>query len=325
MVLALLLVLLLAAVTASLSFGSRAIAFGDVAGAIFAGVDSDDATVITSQRLPRTLVAVLAGLALGVAGALMQGHTRNPLAEPGLFGVNAGAAFAVALLAFVAGSVAPAAQTVAALIGAAVVSVLVFVTGLGSMRGGALVMVAILGTTLSSLFASLATALQLLDRGTLDASRYWEVGSVAGRDTSLLWLIVPLVAVGLVLAVVNGFALDALALGDDIAQGLGHDVRRTRVAGIAAIALLAGPVTALCGPIGFLGLVAPQAARVLTGHDYRRLVPFAGIIGAILLLVADTTGRVIAFHGELQAGIVMAALGAPVLIALTRRRRMVSL
>ena len=135
----------------------------------------------------------------------------------------------------------------------------------------------------------------------------------------------PLVALGLVLAAANGFALDALALGDDVAQGLGHDVRRTRIAGITAIALLAGPVTALCGPIGFLGLVAPHAARVLTGHDYRRLVPFAGIIGAILLLAADTTGRVVAFHGELQASIVMSAIGAPVLIALTRRRRMVSL
>ena len=210
--------LLLVALMASLAFGSRAIPFGDVMAAILTDVDSDDATVVTSQRVPRTLVAVLAGVALGVAGALMQGHTRNPLADPGLFGVNAGAAFAVALLAFVAGSSSPAAQAVAALTGAAVVSVLVFVTGLGSMRGGALVMVAILGTTLSSLFASLATALQLLNRESLDASRYWEVGSVAGRDTSLLWLIVPLVALGLVLAAANGFALDALALGDDVAR-----------------------------------------------------------------------------------------------------------
>lgn len=317
--------LLLAALAASLAFGSRSIPLSEVLSAIFGDVDSDNATVITTQRVPRTLVGLMGGLALGVAGALMQGHTRNPLADPGLFGVNAGAGFAVALLAFTTGITDPTIQVGAAMAGAAGVTVLVFVAGLGAMRGGALVMIAILGTTASALFLSLTTALTLLDARTLDASRFWEAGSINNRDTDLLWIIVPMIVIGLVLSVTNGFALDALSLGDDVAQALGHDVRRTRIIGIAAITLLAGPVTALCGPIGFLGLVAPHAARLITGHDYRRLVPFTGVIGAILILIADTIGRVIAFHGELQAGIVMSAIGAPILIGLTRRRRVVSL
>jgi len=320
-----LLVTLTLAVLASLSFGSRSIPLSEVFSAVFTQVDSDNATVITSQRVPRTLIGILAGIALGVAGALMQGHTRNPLADPGLFGVNAGAGFAVVLVAFSTGISDPTIQVAAAMAGAAGVTVLVFVAGLGSMRGGALVMVAILGTTASALFVSLTTALTLLDSDALDASRFWEAGSINNRDTALLWVIVPMIVIGLVLSVTNGFALDALSLGDDVAQALGHDVRRTRIIGIAAITLLAGPVTALCGPIGFLGLVAPHAARLLTGHDYRRLVPFAGIIGAVLILVSDTIGRLVAFHGELEAGIVMSIIGAPILIGLTRRKRMVSL
>lgn len=320
-----LLVLLAAAVTASLAFGSRSIPLSEVLSAIFGDIDSDNATVITTQRVPRTLAGLMCGFALGVAGALMQGHTRNPLADPGLFGVNAGAGFAVALLAFTTGVTDPTIQVAAAMAGAAAVTTLVFVAGLGSMRGGALVMVAILGTTASALFLSLTTALTLLDATTLDASRFWEAGSINNRDTALLWIIVPMIAIGLLLSAANGFALDALSLGDDVAQALGHDVRRTRIVGIAAITLLAGPVTAWCGPIGFLGLVAPHAARLLTGHAYRRLVPLAGVIGATLILIADTIGRVIAFHGELQAGIVMSAIGAPILIGLTRRRRVVSL
>ena len=313
-------VLALAAVLLSLAVGSRAIPLGEVLGALFQGVDSDDATVVTSQRLPRTLLGVLAGAALGVAGALMQAHTRNPLADPGLFGVNAGAAFAVALVVFLLGVQSPAAIAVAALAGAGAVSAAIFLLGLGSLRGGSLAVLAVLGTTVSALLAALTSSFVLIDRATLDTLRFWEAGSIAGRDLSVLPVVVPLVLAGLVLGLANAFSLDALGLGDDVAVALGTRVRSTRIAGIAAITLLAGSATAVCGPISFVGLVAPHAARRITGPHSRRLVPYAGLIGVALLLAADVAGRVVARPGELQAGIVVAVVGAPLLLALARRR-----
>ncbi|GAA4975092.1 iron chelate uptake ABC transporter family permease subunit [Kineococcus glutinatus] len=317
--------LLVAAALLSLVVGSRSIPVGDVLGALLREVDSDDATVVTSQRLPRTLVGLAAGAALGGAGALMQGHTRNPLADPGLFGVNAGAGFGVALVVFVLGAQSPAVVVLAALAGAGAATTALFVLGLGSLRAGALVVLAVLATTLAALLTALTSSFALLDRQTLDVMRFWAVGSVAGRDDSLVWLVGPLALAGLVLALANARAVSTLGLGADVARSLGTGVLRARVVGIAAITLLAGTATAVCGPIGFVGLVAPHVARRLTGHDYRWIVPASVLLGASLLLLADTAGRVAAPPGELQAGIVMAALGAPVLLAITRRRRLVAL
>jgi iron complex transport system permease protein len=321
----LLLAVVTLAVLASLAVGSRNIPLGEVLAALFGGSDTDNATVITSQRLPRTLLGVVAGAALGAAGALMQGHTRNPLADPGLFGVNAGAGFAVAALVFVFGVSSAPAVVVAALAGAGAVSALVFLLGLGSLRGGALVMLAVIGTTVSALLSALTSSFVLLDRATLDVLRFWDVGSISNRDDQLTWLVLPLIGLGLLLSLLNGFSVNSLGLGADVAVALGTDIRRSRVVGITAITLLAGGATAVCGPITFLGLVAPHAARLLTGHDYRWLVPFAALVGAALLLVTDVLGRVVAPPGELQVGIVMAVVGGPVLLAITRRRRLVSL
>ncbi|SKC57900.1 FecCD family ABC transporter permease [Krasilnikoviella flava] len=316
---------LAAALLLSLMIGSRAIPAGDVLAALFADVDSDDATVVTSQRLPRTLVALAAGLALGAGGALMQGHTRNPLADPGLFGVNAGAAFGVAVLVFVLGVQAPAAIVLAALLGAGVAATLLFVLGLGALRGDALVMLAVLGTTLAAFLGAFTQGFVLLDRQTLDVMRFWDVGSVAGRDLSATALVLPLAVAGLVLALLNGGALSSLGLGEDVARSLGTGVLRARVVGIVAVTLLAGTTTAVCGPIGFVGLVAPHVARRFAGHDYRWIVPASALVGAVVVLVADTLGRVIAPPGELQVGIMMALVGAPVLLVITRRRRLVAL
>jgi iron complex transport system permease protein len=317
--------LALLTVIASLVLGNRGIPLGEVVAALFTDVDSDDATVITSQRLPRTMLGVAVGLALGMAGALMQGHTRNPLADPGLFGVNAGASFAVALLVFALGVTEPTAIVAASLIGAGAVSGLVFLIGLGSMRGGALVMLAILGTTMAALLTSLTTALILLDKNTLNVLRFWEVGALSNRDFALLPYVLPIMAIGSALALANGFSLNVLGLGEDIAKSLGTDVRRARIVGIVAVTLLCGPATAICGPLVFIGLVAPHVARVVSGHDYRWLVPLSGLVGVAVLLTADTVGRVSARPGELQAGIVAAVLGAPLLLAIARRRRLVSL
>jgi iron complex transport system permease protein len=313
------------AAVVSLAVGSRPIPLHEVVDALFTDADSDNATVITSQRLPRTVLALVAGAALGVAGALMQGHTRNPLAEPGLFGVNAGASFGVAVLVFAFGVEATGATVVAALVGAGAVSVVVFLLGLGSMRRGAMVMLAVLGTTMAALLSALTSALILLDRQTLDVLRFWEVGAVSNRDLELAGPLLVVVGIGFVLAAANAFSLNALALGDDVARALGTRVRRARVLGIVGVTLLAGAATAVCGPIAFVGLVAPHLARVLSGHDYRWLVPYAGLVGAVVLTLADTVGRVAAPPGELQAGVVVVVVGAPLLIAITRRRRLVAL
>lgn len=321
-----LVVVLLAAVAASLLVGSRAIGLSQVLGGLFGTVDSDDATVIATQRLPRTVLALVVGAALGLAGALMQGHTRNPLAEPGLFGVNAGAAFGIAVLVFGFGAGSTAALALAALLGAASVSTLVFVAGLGSLRGSALITLAVLGATASLLFGALTQALVLLDRQTLDTLRFWDTGSLAAPDTTAWPLLLPLLGLGAALAIANAFSLRALMLGDDVAAALGTRILAARIVGIAAITLLAGAATAACGPVGFVGLVAPYAVRWATGHDYRQLVPLAALAGAGLLLIADTVGRVVLpGPAELGAGITVALIGAPVLLIVVRRRGLVAL
>ncbi|KHL13194.1 iron complex transport system permease protein [Mumia flava] len=320
-----LVVALLVALMLSLAIGSRSIPLPEVFGAVFGGVDSDNATVVTSQRVPRTILGLACGLALGMAGAVMQGHTRNPLADPGLFGVNGGASFGVALLVFTFGVSSPSAIVAAALVGAAAASILIFVAGLGSLRGSALVTLAVVGTTTAALLTALTTALILLDKQTLDVLRFWEAGSLAAPDRALWPWVFPLLAAGMALALVNGIALHELALGEEVAQALGTKVVTARVVGIAGVTLLCGGATALCGPIVFLGLVAPHFVRRTCGHDYRWLVPLAGLAGAVLLLLSDTLGRVVSPPGELEAGIVVAIVGAPVLLAITRSRRLVSL
>lgn len=313
------------AVIGSLSVGSRAIAPDEIAGALFGGLDSDNATVVTTQRVPRTLLGIAAGVCLGLGGALMQGHTRNPLADPGLFGVNAGAALGVAITVFVLGTVSSGAIVVAALVGAGVAAAVVFAFGLRDMSSSALVMLAVVGTTLAALLTAITTALVLMDARTLDVLRFWDVGSLAQRNLDLAGVLALLMAVGVVLALHGAFTLNALGLGAEIATTLGARVALSRIVSIVAITLLAGSATALCGPISFLGLVAPHLARALAGHDYRRIVPYAGVIGAVLILGADTIGRVSVPSGELQVGIVLAVLGGPALLAIARRRRVVAL
>ncbi|MFT4299175.1 MAG: iron ABC transporter permease [Aeromicrobium sp.] len=313
------------AVIASLAFGSRAITPAEIWGALFAHTDSDNATVITSQRAPRTWLGLVAGAALGIAGALMQGHTRNPLADPGLFGVTAGATFAIALAVFTADLDDPRLTVGVALVGAGIVSTAVLVLGIGAGRTGGVVLMAVLGTTISSLLAALTTALILIDRQTLDTLRFWELGAIDNREFDLLGPLLPLFALGAAAALANSISLTALGLGDDVAQSLGHHVLRSRITGIVAITLLAGSATALCGPISFLGLVAPHAARLLARTDYRWIVVYSGLIGASVLLVADTIGRVSLKTGELEAGLVTAAIGAPVLLVIARRKRVAPL
>ena len=310
----------------SIAVGSRSIDPGTVWRALTdSGFTGDDAVVIRELRIPRTLLGVLVGLSLGAAGALMQGHTRNPLGDPGLLGVAAGASAAVVLAIFVLGVGTPSGYVWFAFGGALLGSVAVFAIG-SSGRGGATpVSLALAGAAISALLYALVRAVLVTDSSTLDSYRFWVVGSLAGRDSSVGWQVLPFIAVGLVLAMANSPALNLLGLGEDVARGLGQNVLLARVVGITGITLLTGAATAACGPIGFVGLVVPHVARAVTGPDHRWLVPYSALMGVVLLLAADVVGRVVVRPGELQVGIVLALVGAPFFIALVRRRTLAAL
>lgn len=321
----LLLLLAVAVCALSIIVGTRPIGLGTVWQALTdASTPGDETVIIRELRVPRTLLGVLAGLALGVSGALMQGHTRNPLGDPGLLGVTAGAAFAVVLSISVLGLSTPSGYVWFAFAGALLGSVAVF--AIGSGRGGATpVSLALAGTALSALLFALVSSITISSTDTLDAYRFWIVGALAGRDASVATQVAPFVVVGLLLALLNAPALNLLNLGEDVARGLGQRIWVARTVGLGAITLLTGAATAACGPIAFVGLVVPHVARAVTGPDHRWLVPYSGLLGVVFLLLADVLGRVVARPGELQVGIVLAVVGAPFFIALVRRRRLVTL
>ncbi|MFH5821322.1 FecCD family ABC transporter permease [Georgenia sp. AZ-5] len=313
---------LLAAVAAcallSLAVGSKALPVDLVWSALVTPGGSEADVIVREMRLPRTAVALAAGAALGLSGALMQGHTRNALADPGLLGVSAGAAFAVVIAAYVLGVDRPSAYVWFAFAGALAATVVVLAFGSG--RGNPATL-ALAGAAVTALLGALTSAVVLLDVETLQAYRFWAVGSVAGRDIEVLAPMLPFLLAGTVLALANGPALNSLALGEDVARALGQHVRRARLLGVAAVTLLTGSAVAMCGPIGFVGLIVPHAARAVTGPDHRWLLPYSALAGAAVLLAADVVGRVVVRPAELQAGIVLALVGAPFFVALIRRRR----
>jgi iron complex transport system permease protein len=322
-----LLVALVVAVCAlSVAVGTRSIGLGTVWQALIdSSTPGDETVIIRELRVPRTLLGLLAGLALGISGALMQGHTRNPLGDPGLLGVTAGASFAVVLSIWLFGVDSPGGYVWSAFAGALLGSVAVYLIG-SSGRGGATpVSLALAGTALSYLLYALVQSITIREQTALDSFRFWVVGALAGRDADVVTQIAPFVVAGLVLALVNAPALNLLGLGEDVARGLGQRIWLARATGLAAITLLTGAATAACGPIAFVGLVVPHVARAVTGPDHRWLIPYSGLLGVVFLLLADVVGRVIARPGELQVGIVLAVVGAPFFIVLVRRRKLVQL
>lgn len=309
----------------SIAVGARPLTFAEIFHALFSATGTDTDVIVRSLRLPRTVLGLVVGIALGVAGALIQGHTRNPLADAGLLGLNAGAAFFVVIAIFLFGITSPSGYLWFAFAGAAAASVVVFGTAsLGGARANPLSL-ALAGAAIAFFLQAMTNAVVLLDQTTLDSYRFWVVGSVAGRGLDIFWTVLPFIVVGLVIAVAGTPALNTISLGDDVARSLGTNITLTRIVGIVAITLLTGAATAACGPIAFVGLVVPHVARAITGPDYRWLLPFAGALGGVLLVLADVIGRVLVRPGELQVGIVLALVGAPFFIALVRRRSLVSL
>ena len=310
----------------SIAYGSRPIALTDVLGS-FVHYDraSTDDIVVMTLRIPRTLAGILAGVALGLSGAVMQGVTRNPLADPGLLGVNAGAAMFVVLAISVFGITSALGYIWFGFVGAAVISVLVYVIGSVGREGATPIKLALAGAAVTAALQSVTTAILLTDIDTYDQFRFWTVGALVGIKGSVLLVIAPFVLVGVGLALSTGRLLNALSLGDDVARSLGQRVALARVLSATAVVFLCGAATAVAGPIGFVGLTVPHLARLITGPDYRWILPYSMLLAPILLLVSDVLGRLVARPGELQVGIVMAVVGAPFFIALVRRRKLAEL
>jgi iron complex transport system permease protein len=308
-----------AAFLLGLAFGSRALPLSEVLAAL-AGRDAGDASIIVlQQRLPRTLLGLLVGAALGVGGAVTQLLTRNPLADPGLLGISAGAALALVLGTFALGITALAPQLVLATLGASAAAFAVLLLGNAAPVARTPQGLALVGVALSAVLGAVASTVVLLDVQTLDEYRFWLVGSLAGRGSSTLTTVLPPIAVGGVLAWLSVRSLDALALGDDTAQGLGVRVARARLLAGSAVILLTGAAVAAAGPLAFIGLAVPHAARSLAGARTAWLLVFSAGLGASLLVLADVLGRVVLRPNELPAGVVIAILGAPLALVLLRR------
>ncbi|MEV6779319.1 FecCD family ABC transporter permease [Streptomyces syringium] len=315
--------LLALVVVASIAVGAKPIPLDQVWHGLFHATGSDTDVVVRDVRVPRTLLGLLVGAGLGLAGVVMQALTRNPLADPGLLGVNAGASAAVVSSVTFFGVTSVRGYVWFAFLGAAVVAVVVY--ALGGTRGATPVRLALAGTAVTYALYGYVNSVQLLDSAALDKMRFWTAGSLAVADTDVLRQIAPFIVVGVLVAFALARPLNAVALGDDTARALGARLTRTRVLAMAAVTLLCGAATAACGPIVFIGLMVPHIVRSLTGPDLRWVMPYAAVLSPVLLLGADVIGRIVARPGELQAGIVTALIGGPVFIHLVRRRRMAQL
>lgn len=318
--------ILLAAIAASMLVGAREIPPASVWEALLQpDADSADHIVVLTQRLPRTVIGIVAGAALALAGTLMQGLTRNPLADPGLLGVNAGASVAVLTAITFFGISQPAGFVWFAFGGATVAAIIVAVIGTRGAEGGNPAKLALTGAAVTAGLTAVTTLILTTSIQALDVYRYWAVGGLTARGLDTVAVVALPVVVGAVIAFGCARGLDLISLGDATASGLGQNIARTRTLGVIATVLLCGAATSVAGPIVFLGLLVPHALRAVVGDDYRRLMVIGAPAGAAVLVIADVVGRVIAPPGEVQAGIVVAFIGAPVLIALVLRRRQVTL
>ena len=309
----------------SIAVGSRYIPPAEVLQVLLHPDDSQASTIVHELRIPRTVVGIAVGAALGMAGAVMQALTRNPLADPGLLGVNAGAAVAVVIGISVFGISNALGYMPFAFAGAAVASVVVYLIGSAGRSGATPVRLALAGVAVTAALTAVINGMTLLDPATFDKYRFWAVGSLSGRGMEIFWQALPFIVVGVVLALAMGRPLNAMAMGDDVGRALGANITRTRVLSGVVITLLAGAATAAVGPISFIGLAVPHVARSITGPDNRWVLAYTMVLAPILLVGADIIGRLVVRPGELSVGIVTAIIGAPVFIALVRRKRVAQL
>nr|WP_201026412.1 iron ABC transporter permease [Paramesorhizobium deserti] len=306
--------------TLSVAVGTRYVGWADIMAALGGKVDSIDQAAV-AVRIPRTLLAGLAGASLGLAGAIMQGVTRNPLADPGILGVNLGASLAVVIGVAWFNIASADAYIWTAVLGAGVSAVFVYTIGSLGRGGATPLKLALAGVATSVAFSSMVLAVVLPRADIAGGIRSWQVGGVGGVTFSAIAHALPFLVAGFALCLISARKLNSLALGDELAAGLGERVAVARAVAAFGAILLCGATTAICGPIGFVGLVVPHICRLLVGVDHRWLLPFSALAGACLLLAADIVGRIIARPNELEVGIVTAFVGAPFFIWIVRRQR----
>ncbi|MFF4743550.1 iron ABC transporter permease [Streptomyces chengbuensis] len=313
-------VALLVAVLLSLAVGARAVAPSAVLDALLHGGTSDSAQVVRELRLPRTLIGLMVGASLALAGTVLQGLTRNPIADPGILGISQGASVGVVLAIAFAGVHTLTGYVWFAFAGAALASVAVYAIA-SSGRGGATpVKLALGGAAVNALLVSVTTAVLTTRAAALDEFRFWQVGALGGRSAEIAAQIWPFLLLGVLLVLSVARGLDALALGDDMAKGLGRRVATVRLVGGIGATVLTGAGVAAAGPIAFVGLAVPHIARAIVGSDHRWVLPFAALLGPVVLLVSDVVGRILFPPGEIPAGVTTALIGVPFLVATVRRK-----
>jgi iron complex transport system permease protein len=305
---------------ASISWGAADISIDKIYQAFTAFDGSSNHLIIRTVRLPRSLIAILVGAALAVAGAIMQGLTCNPLASPDILGVNTGAALAVVLATFLLNNVSLNIYTWFAFAGAAISTFTVYL--LGSLGRGGLTPfnLVIAGAALTAFISSVTSGILIVSQRTLEEIRFWLAGSVAGRDLNLFLQVLPYICIGLILGLALSKQITILSLGEDTARSLGQSTAVIKILAAISIILLAGSSVAIAGPIGFVGLIVPHLVRFFVGVDYRWILPYSAIVGAIIVLTADTCGRLIIQPSELPVGLMMPLIGAPFFIYLIRSK-----
>jgi len=308
-------------VLASLAWGSKSIEFSKVVNSLLDSNDTSFAALVVRERIPRTVFSIMAGASLGISGALMQSITRNPIADPSILGVNTGASlFVVIGIAFF--NINSANQYIwFALAGAGITSVLVYIIASIGNGGMTPIKLALSGAATSAVLSSLVSAIMLPRSEVMDAYRFWQVGSVSGATWESIALILPFIIIGLIISIAATPALNILALGDEVATGLGVNTGVIRLVCAVAGVMLTGATTAIAGPIGFIGLMIPHSIRLVFGSNLKGIVPLSAIGGAALLILSDVLGRVIGSPGEVQVGIITAFLGAPILIIVARKAK----
>jgi iron complex transport system permease protein len=316
--------LLLLTVLLSLAVGSRQIAPDEVLDALLHGGTGDNAQVVRALRVPRTVIGVLAGAALAVAGTVMQGITRNPIAEPGILGVSQGASLGVVCAIAFFGVHTLSGYVWFAFAGAGLATIAVYAVASGGRDGASPVKLALAGAAMNAFLASVVSGVVTTDARALDEFRFWDVGSLAGRDGEIIGQVWPFLLAGLLLVAAMARGLDALALGEDTARALGNNVLRLRLLGALGATVLTGAAVAAVGPIAFVGLAVPHIARALVGTAHRWVLPLAALLGPVMLLAADVVGRIVFPPSEVPAAVMTALLGVPFLIALVRRRAVVA-
>ncbi|MBP1999970.1 iron complex transport system permease protein [Paenibacillus shirakamiensis] len=304
----------------SILFGIAQISWESISKAIYSFDGSREQLIIRTVRFPRAMIAVFVGSSMAVAGCMMQALTRNALAGPELFGINYGAALTSVIASFILGTTSLQLFAGSSIIGAAVAGSLVFLLSSTGRQPLTSMKLVLAGSTLNLLFASLTQGILILHEQSLDTLRFWLAGSLTGRSMDLFFQIMPILLIGLICSLLMGRQLNIMNLEKEVAQGLGQQLRGTRIVCILIIVLLTGGAVALAGPIGFIGLAVPHIARLLIGNNYVWIVPYTAVLGALLLLIADIGARFVLPHQEVPVGIVTAFFGAPFLMVLAQRK-----